>query len=187
MPKVFVIAGPSGVGKTYLAELCLRKFPDLFQQVSLYTTRQPRSGETFVDRIFVDEQTFLAKKEQGDFFIADQFHDNWYGWEKQALQTADKNLIVNVWPSLLPKFQDFPGVRFIGMSVPSDKLELLKKRMRARGDSDQKIEERVKLINQDLKDLEKLQALVEEYGKLFRITGDQTVPEDVVPWMFEQL
>jgi len=183
MKKLFVIAGPSAVGKTYLAEQCLKLYPALFSQVSLYTTRQPRSGEAFVDRIFVDEAAFLAKKRAGDFFIAERFHDNWYGWESSALKPTAKHLIVNVWPSLLPTFQSMSGFEAIGLSISPDYFGLLEDRMKRRGDSSQKIAERLELIKKDLRDLDQQRELVDKFGKMFEIDGDENIPREVIPWM----
>jgi len=44
MAKVFVITGPSGVGKGTLIKELLERVPDLELSVSA-TTRQPREGE----------------------------------------------------------------------------------------------------------------------------------------------
>jgi guanylate kinase len=44
MPKVFVITGPSGVGKGTLISTLLERVPDLELSISA-TTRQPREGE----------------------------------------------------------------------------------------------------------------------------------------------
>jgi guanylate kinase len=62
MPKVFVITGPSGVGKgTLIAEL-LKRVPGLELSVSA-TTREPRQGEVDArDYYFLDRATYSGNR-----------------------------------------------------------------------------------------------------------------------------
>ncbi len=65
--KLFVITAPSGAGKTSLIEALMRDDPTLKLSIS-YTTRAPRPGEkNAVDYHFVDDKTFLAMRERGEF------------------------------------------------------------------------------------------------------------------------
>jgi guanylate kinase len=79
MSKVFVITGPSGVGKgTLIAEL-LKRIPELELSVSA-TTRQPRDGEQDGrDYHFLDGAQFARRAEAGDFLEFATYSDNRYG------------------------------------------------------------------------------------------------------------
>jgi guanylate kinase len=79
MSKVFVITGPSGVGKgTLIAEL-LKRIPELELSVSA-TTRPPRDGERDgLDYHFLDRQEFARRAEAGDFLEFATYSDNRYG------------------------------------------------------------------------------------------------------------
>jgi len=67
MPRVFVITGPSGVGKGTLIRTLLERLPELELSVSA-TTRKPRLGETQgVDYHFLDEAEFDRRVENGEF------------------------------------------------------------------------------------------------------------------------
>ncbi len=79
MSKVFVITGPSGVGKgTLIAEL-LQRVPELELSVSA-TTRQPREGEQDGrDYHFLDDTEFDRRSDAGDFLEFANYSDNRYG------------------------------------------------------------------------------------------------------------
>ena len=79
MSKVFVITGPSGVGKgTLIAELC-RRVPGLELSVSA-TTREPRPGEEDGrDYHFLSREEFDRRVETGDFLEFATFSGNRYG------------------------------------------------------------------------------------------------------------
>lgn len=183
MMKLLIVAGPSAVGKTYLADLLISKYPSKFASVKLHTTRKPRPNENALDRIFISETDFLAKKGQGEFLIAEKFHDNWYGFEKSSLVPGRKHLVVNAWPALLPRFSHISGVQFVGFNISFNNLGLLRKRMAQRGDTPDKIKERVSIIKKDVADLTSQSNLISKNGKLFIIENNETIEKDVLPWI----
>ena len=66
-PPVFVITGPSGVGKGTLIRTLRERVPELELSVSA-TTRRPRLGETHgEDYYFLDEDEFARRAEAGAF------------------------------------------------------------------------------------------------------------------------
>jgi guanylate kinase len=79
MPKVFVITGPSGVGKGTLISALLERVPDLELSVSA-TTRQPREGEIDGrDYHFLTPEEFDARVEAEDFLEFATYSGNRYG------------------------------------------------------------------------------------------------------------
>jgi len=79
MAKVFVITGPSGVGKgTLIAELC-RRLGGLELSVSA-TTRPPRAGERAGrDYHFLDREEFARRADAGEFLEHAAYSGNRYG------------------------------------------------------------------------------------------------------------
>jgi guanylate kinase len=79
VPKVFVITGPSGVGKGTLISELLRRVPGLELSVSA-TTRQPRDGEVDGrDYHFLAEGEFDRRAREGEFLEHATYSGNRYG------------------------------------------------------------------------------------------------------------
>lgn len=133
--QLFVLSGPSGVGKSSLRTGVRKKFPELAYSISS-TTRAPRQGESEGrDYHFVSLETFLAMKEAGAFVECAQVHGNYYGTSRAQLEKhlndrRDLLLEIDVQGARQVK-EHFPGACFIFV-LPPDR-ETLKKRLNERG------------------------------------------------------
>ncbi len=79
MSKVFVITGPSGVGKGTLIRRLRDRVPDLELSVSA-TTRDPRPGEEpGSDYHFLNAEEFARRVDAGDFLEHASYSGNRYG------------------------------------------------------------------------------------------------------------
>src|SRR5215813_9667866 len=79
MSKVFVITGPSGVGKGTLIKRLLAACPNLELSISA-TTRQPREGEVDGrDYHFLSREEFDQRIAEDDFLEFATYSDNRYG------------------------------------------------------------------------------------------------------------
>ena len=133
--QLFVLSGPSGVGKSSLRENVRREFPRLAYSIS-YTTRPPRHGEAEGrDYHFVSKDTFLAMREAGAFVEWAIVHGNYYGTsgdrlEKQLNEYGDVLLEIDVQGARQVKAR-FPQACFIFV-LPPDR-EALEERLLKRG------------------------------------------------------
>jgi len=96
MGKVFVITGPSGVGKGTLIEQLLERVPELELSVSA-TTRQPRPGEVDGrDYHFLTPEEFERRVESGDFLEHATYSGNRYGTLRDEVErrTAKSHSVV---------------------------------------------------------------------------------------------
>jgi guanylate kinase len=85
VPKVFVITGPSGVGKGTLIRTLLERVPELELSVSA-TTRRPRPGETHgVDYHFLSDEEFERRARAGDFVEHAAYSGRRYGTLRDEL------------------------------------------------------------------------------------------------------
>lgn len=83
--KVFVITGPSGVGKGTLIARLLAAAPELELSISA-TTRRPREGEREGrDYHFLTEEEFQRRVDAGDFLEFATYAGNRYGTLRSAL------------------------------------------------------------------------------------------------------
>jgi guanylate kinase len=98
---LFVLAAPSGGGKTSLTRELLVREPGIRLSVS-YTTRPPRPGEQDgVHYFFVDEAKFMALKAGGEFLEHAYVHGNWYAtsatWLKRQVAEGHDVLLEIDW------------------------------------------------------------------------------------------
>jgi guanylate kinase len=150
---LFVITAPSGAGKTSLIDAVMKDDPSLKISVS-FTTRKPRPGEKDgVDYHFVDERTFQAMRERGDFLESAHVHGNHYGTAKQVILDAvarGDDIILEIdWQGAQQVRRLYPGA--VGIFILPPSVEELERRMRARAqDSDAVIRRRVTNAREEL-------------------------------------
>ena len=83
--QLFVLSGPSGVGKSTLRQLAKLRFPDLEYSIS-YTTRSPRPRERAgVDYHFVSFEAFRSMVKEGDFLEWAKVHNHYYGTSRSQV------------------------------------------------------------------------------------------------------
>ena len=151
--KLFVITAPSGAGKTSLIDAVMKADPSLKISVS-YTTRSPRPGEKDgVDYRFVDDATFLAMRERGEFLESAEVHGNRYGTSKQVILDAirrGEDLILEIdWQGAQQVRKLYP--QCVGIFILPPSVDELERRMRARGqDADEVIRRRVANAREEL-------------------------------------
>jgi guanylate kinase len=93
---VFVITGPSGVGKGTLIALLRERFPQLRLSISA-TTRLPREGELDgIDYWFLTDEQFEQRVAAGDFVEWAEYSGRRYGTLRSELQrhTGDGSAVV---------------------------------------------------------------------------------------------
>jgi guanylate kinase len=85
---VFVVSGPSGVGKSTLLRRVLEADPRLRFSVS-HTTRAPRQGERDgIDYHFVDRETFRRLVAENAFLEHAEYQGNLYGTSRAEVEKA---------------------------------------------------------------------------------------------------
>ena len=138
---LFVLAAPSGGGKTSLVRALLEREPGMRLSVS-YTTRAPRPGERDgVDYHFVDEATFHALRERGEFLEHAHVHGNWYAtsatWLAAEVAAGHDVLLEIDWQGARQVRTLIPGSILIFILPPS--LASLEERLNRRGQDAQDV------------------------------------------------
>ena len=84
--RLFVIAAPSGAGKTTLVQAITRNNPELRFSIS-YTTRPQRRNEAHgVDYLFVDVDEFESLRAEGKMLESATVFDNLYGTSREQVE-----------------------------------------------------------------------------------------------------
>ncbi|MBC8057773.1 MAG: guanylate kinase [Rhizobiales bacterium] len=134
--NLFVVAAPSGAGKSSLVSSLLQVDSHLVVAVS-HTTRAPR-GQERQDREyhFIDDMTFRAMIERGEFFEWAEVHGHLYGTSRSAIEmriTGGQDVVLEIdWQGALQIKQLFPNAVLIFILPPS--WEELLQRLHRRGE-----------------------------------------------------
>jgi guanylate kinase len=151
--KVFVITGPSGVGKgTLIRELC-RRFPELELSVSA-TTRAPREGEVDGrDYHFLTREGFAERADRNEFLEHAAYSGNRYGTLRPEVErrlAAGKSVLLEI---------EVQGARQVRAAMPEAVLVFiappdpgdLRERLEGRGTDDpEAIDERLRTAELEL-------------------------------------
>ena len=145
--RLFVLAAPSGAGKTTLVHALTRNHPELRFSIS-YTTRRKRRNEADgVDYIFIDKDEFERLREEGELLESATVFDNLYGTSRKQveehLREGNPVILEIDWQGAQQVRESMPGCVSVFILPPS--LEELERRLRdRRTDSEEVISRRLR-------------------------------------------
>jgi guanylate kinase len=143
---LFVVAAPSGGGKSSMVNALLEREPGIRLSVS-YTTRSPRPGESEGRHYhFIDVPAFEALRANGEFLEYAFVHGNWYAtsatWLKAQVAAGQDVLLEIDWQGAEQVRRLIPDSVHIFILPPS--LAALKERLMKRAqDASDVIEKRL--------------------------------------------
>ena len=151
--KLFVISGPSGVGKGTLVKEILKTDPRLKLSVSC-TTRAPRDGEMEGrEYYYISRAEFENRIRENDFFEYDEHFGNYYGTPRSVVerQLKDRSIILEIdVVGGLNARRMMPKETVLIMITPPSEEELIR-RLKARGaETDEQIKERLIRVRYEL-------------------------------------
>ena len=144
--RLYVIAAPSGAGKTSLLHALMRRRPGLQFSVSR-TTRKPRPGEhDGKDYHFIDREGFERLIATGEFIEHANVFGNLYGTRKSVVEAAlaeGRDLILEIdWQGARQVREHLPDAVQIFILPPS-RAELEARLRKRDSDSGEAIERRL--------------------------------------------
>jgi guanylate kinase len=160
MIKPLILSGPSGVGKSYLEKYLIRNHN--FKRILSVTTRQIRKNEVnMVDYEFISEDKYLELEKQNQFITSLTNINAHYGIRKNLVKkiiAENKTPICVIVPQIIHTFVTaYPDT--IAVFLKPINNDLLIKRMKLRGDSEEQIQNRLTHTLKEIDEYEKIKHL----------------------------
>jgi guanylate kinase len=151
--KVFVITGPSGVGKGTLISALLERVPGLELSTSA-TTRKPRPRERHGREYhFLDSEEFERRVEAGDFLEHASYSGNRYGTLRSEVQERldeDRSVLLEIEVQGARQVREAMPEAVAVFIAPPDE-QALRARLTGRGtDSEEQIARRLETARDEL-------------------------------------
>ncbi|MFZ5661115.1 MAG: guanylate kinase [Pseudomonadota bacterium] len=150
---LYIVAAPSGAGKSSIVNAVLARDPNIALSIS-FTSRAPRPGERHAEHYhFVSEDEFQRMIDAGEFFEYARVHGDWKGTARQSVEpqlASGRDVLLEI---------DWQGARQVRAKVPDavsvfilpPSRQALEARMRNRGqDSEDVIQRRLAAAREEM-------------------------------------
>lgn len=150
---LYIVAAPSGAGKSSIVNAVLKRLPDVALSIS-YTSRAPRPGERHAQHYhFIEKGEFERMIAAGEFFEYALVHGDYKGTARQSvLPQLEKGLDVLLeidWQGARQVREQIPQAQSLFILPPS--TQALETRMRNRGqDSEAVIAQRLAAAREEM-------------------------------------
>lgn len=153
--KLIIFSGPSGVGKSTLANYLLDKM-EVFEFSISATTRAPRVGEEHgVDYYYLSEDDFRRKQKAGEFIETEEVYDGlYYGTlrdEVDRIWKKGKHVLFDVDVKGGVRIKEQFPENTLAVLIKPPSINALRKRLIERGtEGDEMVEKRLQRVAEEL-------------------------------------
>ena len=138
---LYIVAAPSGAGKSSIVNACLARDRNICLSIS-FTSRPPRPGEHDGEHYnFIGREQFQAMIDAGDFFEHALVHGDWKGTAKRSVDTqlaAGRDVLLEIdWQGARQVREQVPDAVSVFILPPS--RAALAQRMRKRGQDSEEV------------------------------------------------
>lgn len=150
---LYIVAAPSGAGKSSIVNACLARDPGICLSIS-FTSRAPRPGERHAEHYhFIARDAFQQMIDAGGFFEHALVHGDWKGTARQSVEpqlAQGRDVLLEI---------DWQGARQVRRQVPEavsvfilpPSRAALEQRMRKRGqDTESVIAQRLAAAREEM-------------------------------------
>jgi guanylate kinase len=160
---LYIVAAPSGAGKSSIVNATLARDPRISLSIS-FTSRPARPGERHAQHYhFVSAQEFQRMIQAGDFFEYALVHGDWKGTARQSVEpqlAAGQDVLLEIdWQGARQVREKVPDAVSVFILPPS--RQALEQRMRKRGqDSEEVIARRLAAAREEMSHYDEFDYLI---------------------------
>ena len=185
--NIFIISGPSGVGKDTLMDIVANNHPDMVHIAITATTRKPRTNESNgINHYFYNETEFKNLINQNLLIEWAKVYDNFYGVPYSEITNnlnIGKKVLLRVdvqGANRLKKIIPHSKFIFINPESEDDLMLRLKKRHE---NSDVDIQNRIKESRKEIKEADWFDYIVVNYpDKIDKAVEELTILLGLIKW-----
>jgi len=150
---LYIVAAPSGAGKSSIVNATLARDPRISLSIS-FTSRAARPGERHAQHYhFVSADAFQRMIDAGDFFEYARVHGDWKGSARQSVEpqlAAGQDVLLEIdWQGARQVREKVPDAVSVFILPPS--RDALEQRMRKRGqDTEEVIAQRLSAAREEM-------------------------------------
>jgi guanylate kinase len=169
-PRLFVVSGPSGVGKDTVIDELRGRLPEFHFAVTA-TTRERRPGEMHgVHYFFMSTDDFKADLDAGEFIESAEVYGNFYGVPRRGIQgglDSGRHVIVKVDVQGAATIRELAPDAILIFLMPTSMEDLTRRLWHRKTDGPQVVMRRVRTAAEELTAVESFDyAVFNEEGKL---------------------
>lgn len=131
--KVILISGPSGVGKNYILNELLKKYPEKLINIPTYTTREPREDDKLnKNRIYISKKEFKELIADRELLEYKKFNDHFYGKKRIDFDMAFKKgkiPLLEIDVQGLPSYKEIFGDNLTSIFISYETLRAMHDRI----------------------------------------------------------
>ncbi len=145
-PIVLVVSGPGGVGKGTIVEALVQRDDRLWLSRS-WTTRERRESERHDSYVFVSSEEFEGRISEDGFLEWTSFLGNYYGTPLPQ-PAPGRDIVLEIEVDGARQVKTVHPDAVLVFVLPPSRLEQ-QRRLRGRGDPEQKVEERLRKAEEE--------------------------------------
>lgn len=181
---IVTLSGVTGIGKSFFKNQIIKELG--FKNLVIRTTRKKRENEVNnIDKLFLSDEEFEKLKKKGKLSVDFEFLGNKYAYDTDSIH-SNENQVTEVHYSTIYNFKENAKDVFAIYMIPKD-LEKAKEELRKRKLSPEVEKNRLKEIDEHVKEFSENKNLQKQFDYIFVNNFDEKSKEELLSVIKEKI